>query len=114
MIAHLGQTCSKLKIKYYVLKNCSFTRHRQMAQDIQKSNNGDSVAVTGYVAVTHYPTRPRSVLKLYRAESTSASHLHIAPVNSFKKITISVVCQPASKWAGQPQCPQRYQPERQR
>jgi len=59
-----------------------------MAQDIQTSNNGDPVAVTGFVAVSHYPTLPNSVLKLCRAESTSASHLHTAPVNSLKKITI--------------------------
>ena len=78
-----------------------------MAQDIQTTNNGDPVGVTGYVAVSHYPTRPHSVLKLCRAESTSASHLHTAQVNSFKKITISVSCQPASKWAGPPQRPRR-------
>jgi hypothetical protein len=73
-----------------------------MAQDIQTSSSGDTVAVTGHVAFGHYPTRPYSVLKLCRAEITSVSHLYTTPVNSFKKITISVGCQPASKWADPP------------
>jgi hypothetical protein len=37
------------------------------------------------------------VLKLRRAETTSASHLYTAPVNSVTKTTISVGCQPVSK-----------------